>query len=47
MPKTSKPEEDVINVAAPPGFNAEAIPIHEVRVSDKKVATFLSLTRTS
>jgi len=38
MPKTSKPEEDAINVAAPPGFNAEAIPIHEVRVSDKKVA---------
>ena len=38
MPKTSQPEEDVINVAAPPGFNAEAIPIHEVCVNDKKVA---------
>jgi len=38
MPKTFQPEEDVINVAAPPGFNAEAIPIHEVCVNDKKVA---------
>ncbi|MEA9599485.1 CoA pyrophosphatase [Polynucleobacter sp. AP-Sanab-80-C2] len=38
MPKTSQPEEDLINVAAPPGFNAEAIPIHEVCVNDKKVA---------
>ena len=38
MPKTSKPEEDAINVAAPPGFNAEAIPIHEVCAGDKKVA---------
>ncbi|MBU3634911.1 CoA pyrophosphatase [Polynucleobacter sp. es-GGE-1] len=38
MPKTSQPEEDAINVAAPPGFNAEAIPIHEVCVNDKKVA---------
>ena len=38
MPKISQPEEDVINVAAPPGFNAEAIPIHEVCVNDKKVA---------
>jgi 8-oxo-dGTP pyrophosphatase MutT (NUDIX family) len=37
MSKTSKPEEDVINVAAPPGFNAEAIPIHEVCSSDKKI----------
>ena len=38
MSKISKPEEDVINVAAPPGFNAEEIPIHEVCVQDKKVA---------
>ena len=38
MSKTFQPEEDVINVAAPPGFNAEAIPIHEVCVNDKKVA---------
>jgi 8-oxo-dGTP pyrophosphatase MutT (NUDIX family) len=38
MPKTSKPDEDAINVAAPPGFNAEAIPIHEVCAGDKKVA---------
>jgi 8-oxo-dGTP pyrophosphatase MutT (NUDIX family) len=38
MPKTSKPEEDAINVAAPPGFDAQAIPIHEVRNHDKKVS---------
>ncbi len=38
MPKTSKPEEDAINVAAPPGFNAEAIPIHEVCIHDQKVS---------
>ena len=38
MSKTFQPEEDVINVAAPQGFNAEAIPIHEVCVNDKKVA---------
>lgn len=41
MPKTSTPEEDAINVAAPPGFNAEAIPIHEVCVNDKKVSPTL------
>ena len=38
MPKTSKPEEDAINVAAPPGFDAQAIPIHEVCINDKKVS---------
>ena len=38
MPKTSQPEENAINVAAPPGFDAQAIPIHEVRTQDKKVA---------
>jgi 8-oxo-dGTP pyrophosphatase MutT (NUDIX family) len=38
MPKTSKPEEDAINVAAPPGFDAQSIPIHEVRNQDKKVS---------
>jgi len=41
MSKTSTPEEDAINVAAPPGFNAEAIPIHEVCVNDKKVSPAL------
>jgi 8-oxo-dGTP pyrophosphatase MutT (NUDIX family) len=41
MSKTSTPEEDAINVAAPPGFNAEAIPIHEVCVNDKKVSSAL------
>lgn len=42
MHKTPKPEEDAINVAAPPGFNAEAIPVYEVRIHDQKVAsTFL------
>ena len=39
MPKTPKPEEDVINVATPPGFDAQAIPIHEVRSGDKKVSS--------
>lgn len=38
MPKTPKPEEDVINVATPPGFDAQAIPIHEVRSNDQKVS---------
>ncbi|QWD71979.1 CoA pyrophosphatase [Polynucleobacter sp. MG-5-Ahmo-C2] len=38
MPKTSKPEEDAINVAAPPGFDAQAIPIHEICINDKKVS---------
>ena len=38
MPKTSQPEENAINVAAPPGFDAQAIPIHEVCSQDKKVA---------
>jgi 8-oxo-dGTP pyrophosphatase MutT (NUDIX family) len=37
MPKTSKPEQDAINVAAPAGFNAQAIPIHEVCTGDKKI----------
>jgi 8-oxo-dGTP pyrophosphatase MutT (NUDIX family) len=37
MSKTSQPEENAINVAAPPGFDAQAIPIHEVRTQDKKV----------
>ncbi|QWD77538.1 CoA pyrophosphatase [Polynucleobacter sp. MWH-Svant-W18] len=30
MTKTAKPEDDAINVAAPPGFDAQAIPVHEV-----------------
>jgi 8-oxo-dGTP pyrophosphatase MutT (NUDIX family) len=37
MPKTSKPEQDAINVAAPAGFNAQSIPIHEVCAGDKKI----------
>ena len=37
MPKTPKPEEDVINVASPPGFDAQAIPIYEVCDSQIKV----------
>jgi len=37
MTKTSKPEEDAINVAAPPGFNAEAIPIHKICIHQEKV----------
>jgi 8-oxo-dGTP pyrophosphatase MutT (NUDIX family) len=40
MPKIPSPEEDVINVAAPPGFDAQAIPVHafcsdQVKVSPK------------
>ena len=38
MAKTPHPEEDAINVAAPPGFNAQAIPIHEVCVNDQKIS---------
>jgi 8-oxo-dGTP pyrophosphatase MutT (NUDIX family) len=38
MPKIPQPEEDAINVAAPLGFNAEAVPIHDVCTMDKKVA---------
>lgn len=30
MSKTAKPEDDLINVATPPGFDAQAIPILEV-----------------
>ena len=39
MPKTSTPEDNAINVAAPPGFDAQAIPIHAVCSAEKKVAT--------
>ena len=38
MTKISKPEEDAINVAAPPGFDAQAIPIHEVCSNQQKVS---------
>ena len=37
----NKPEEDAINVAAPAGFDAQAIPIHEVCLQDKKVSSHL------
>ena len=37
MPKIPKTEEDAINVAAPPGFDAQAIPIHEVCSNQIKV----------
>jgi 8-oxo-dGTP pyrophosphatase MutT (NUDIX family) len=37
MPKTSQPEELAINVAAPPGFNAQAVPIFEVCADQVKV----------
>jgi 8-oxo-dGTP pyrophosphatase MutT (NUDIX family) len=39
MPKTSTPEDNAINVAAPPGFDAQAIPIHAVCADEKKVAS--------
>ena len=38
MSKTSTPEVGAINVAAPPGFDAQAIPIHQVCADQKKVA---------
>ena len=38
MPKNPIPEENAINVAAPPGFDAQAIPIHLVCAHEKKVA---------
>ena len=38
MTKISKPEEDAINVAAPPGFDAQSIPIHEVCSNQQKVS---------
>jgi 8-oxo-dGTP pyrophosphatase MutT (NUDIX family) len=39
MPKHSSPEDNAINVAAPPGFDAQAIPIHQVCAGEKKVAS--------
>ena len=38
MPKNSTPEDNAINVAAPPGFDAQAIPIHQVCAGEKKVS---------
>ena len=38
MPKTPSPEDYAINVAAPPGFDAQAVPIHETCAHEKKVA---------
>jgi 8-oxo-dGTP pyrophosphatase MutT (NUDIX family) len=38
MPKNSSPEDNAINVAAPPGFDAQAIPIHQICAGEKKVA---------
>ena len=38
MSKSSTPEVDAINVAAPPGFDAQSIPIHQVCSDQKKVA---------
>ena len=38
MPKTSSPEDYAMNVAAPPGFDAQAVPIHQVCAHEKKVA---------
>jgi 8-oxo-dGTP pyrophosphatase MutT (NUDIX family) len=37
MSKIIKPEEEEMNVAAPLGFDAQAIPIHEICHQDKKV----------
>lgn len=41
MSKTPTPEDYAINVAAPPGFDAQAIPIHQICVDDKKVSAEL------
>jgi 8-oxo-dGTP pyrophosphatase MutT (NUDIX family) len=41
MSKSSTPEVDAINVAAPPGFDAQSIPIHQVCSDQKKVAAEL------
>jgi 8-oxo-dGTP pyrophosphatase MutT (NUDIX family) len=38
MPKIPIPEEDAINVAAPPGFDARAVPIHQVCSDQIKVS---------
>ena len=38
MSKISKPEEDAINVAAPAGFDAQAVPIESVCVGQQKVS---------
>ena len=38
MPKTPSPADYVMNVAAPPGFDAQAVPIHETCAHEKKVA---------
>jgi len=43
MTKTPNPEDYAINVAAPPGFDAQAVPIHEVRAHDQRVASELLL----
>jgi 8-oxo-dGTP pyrophosphatase MutT (NUDIX family) len=38
MPKTPKPEEDPINMAAPLGFDARVVPVHEVCSDQVKVS---------
>ena len=38
MPKIPTPEEDAINVAAPPGFDARAVPVHAVCSDQVKVS---------
>ena len=38
MPKTPSPEDYAMNVAAPLGFDAQAVPIHQVCVDEKRVA---------
>ena len=38
MSKISKPEEDAINVAAPAGFDAQAVPIESVCIAQQKVS---------
>ncbi len=38
MSKSSKPEDDAINVAAPAGFDAQAVPIESVCLDQQKVS---------
>lgn len=39
MTQKLNPQDQVLNIAAPPGFDAQAVPIHEVCAGQSKVAT--------
>jgi len=46
MSKIPTPEEDAINVAAPPGFDARAIPVHQFCLDQVKVSPDILLPDT-